>query len=524
MVNTESSKSLKLLDLLIAALLFCILFAISYPYYRYYVDPDAVAYLTMAKRAAGGSPWRLVNALWSPLHPAFVAVCIKAGMDALLSAQLTNAVACLLVLAGSFSLFRRFGMDRTAGLPLLLALSIFLVYALYKQLFCDLWQVGLLILYLLIITRKRFLEKPLWWLLCAFVMALATYAKVYSFYFLLLHLPVAIWLLSRRMERVRFPWKQYAIIFCVQWLLLAPLVFLMHHKYGFWGLSKSGALNTSWTLEGHKTLRPEIHALIPPPYFNSPYTWEDPYVSEGTLHTRFESLAMMKSQVGHSVQSALQGIDAADTISCFLLIVILSSCCFLVVKKDQSLFSTGHKLLLAATLIMPLGYLLLHFEARYLWLLVPVSMILGGVWLGAFRNWARNALAYRTICILFAASFIIFPLYDMKQLFRKGEDIYKLAAILGAYNIRGSFTSNDNPNRSGCLAYWLGCNYYTPVSEVVDRAAILSDMQRYRVMFYFHHQNGLDITNDILMDESNQPAQRVDGGHIRGLQVYVVAP
>ncbi len=122
---------------MVATLLFCLLFFLSYPHYRYFIDPDAVAYLTIARRAAEGDVWRLVNALWSPFHPALVSLCSRNGMDALLAAQLTNGLACIAVLCCTFELMRRAKVSSQSGFPALLALSGFLCYALYKQLFCE---------------------------------------------------------------------------------------------------------------------------------------------------------------------------------------------------------------------------------------------------------------------------------------------------------------------------------------------------------------------------------------------------
>lgn len=520
----ESPKSLTFFHFLIASAVFLGLATLAFPYYRYFVDPDAVAYLTMAKRAAEGDIWRLVNALWSPLHPALVAVCIKFGADALWAAQLTNAFACLLVLFASTLLFRRFKIPARTSIPLLMTLGIFLVYALFKQLFCDLWQVAFLLFYLLLVTSGKFLQKPLFWILCAVIMALATYAKVYSFYFLLLHFPLTVFIRSRRTNSRTFSWKPFVSTQVLQFLLLLPLVFLMHQKYGFWGLSKSGALNTSWTLVGHKSLRPDIKALIPPPYFNSPYTWEDPYQAEGVIHHRFESLAMVKSQIGHTVQAALQGVEAANQLSAFLLVIFGASFFIVLFKSGQELFKTEHKILLAAAAILPLGYFLLHFEARYIWLLLPISMIFSGVWLEYLGKFFDKKLPRNLAIIALSFSFLAYPAYDMKQLFRSGEGIYRLAGVLTQYNIRGSFTSNDNPSRSGCLAYWLGCNFYTPSKEKMDSKELLADMRRYSVMFYFHHQNALDICTPNLLDEAWNSFQRVDAGHFKGMQVFVVAP
>ena len=297
----------------------------------------------------------------------------------------------------------------------------------------------------------------------------------------------------------------------------------MHRKYGFWNLSKSGALNTSWTLVGHKTLRSDIHALIPPPYPNSPYTWEDPFLSEGALHSRFESLAMIKSQVGHSIQAALQGVEAAGQISPFLLLVFAATGFAMLLRRGS--FSSEEKVLFAAAAIMPLGYLLLHFEARYIWLLLPMGMLFGARWLQqlapffAARKWLFHLAAW-----MFAASFVAYPAYDMKALFRGGEDTFLLAQKMRTMGLKGSFTSDGHPSRMGLLAYWLDANYYTPSAESLSREAVLADMRRYGVQFYIHVANGLEATEAVLRDEQGRPLLRVDRRQLGNLSVFQVTP
>ncbi len=520
MLISDIRKPLQPAHLLLAALLFCGFFLISFPYFRYFVDPDAVAYLTMAKRAAAGEPWRLVNALWSPLHPTLVAICVKLGLGALAAAQATNALACLLILAGGFSLFRRNNMSSETGLPLLLALSVFLVYALFRQLFCDLWQIALLLFYLNIITTTSFLRKPLLWLLAGLLMALAAYAKIYSFYFLLLHFPVSVWVLSRsKKESLR--WQPLLAGLATMLILMMPLAFLMHQKYGFWGFSKSGALNTSWTLVGHKTLRSDIHALIPPPYANSPYSWEDPFLAEGQIHSRFEHFSMMKSQVGHSLQATLQGIEAGSQISAFLFIIFLATGIALALRKN--LFSTQEKVLFAAACIMPLGYLLLHVEARYIWLLLPISMLFGTQWLQVLKPFfEKKRMLFQALCWLFAFSFMAYPFYDMKAMFRGGEDSYRLAQSMKALHLNGDFAADGNPSQMGLLAFWSGNNYYTSAASSQRHDSVLADMRRYAIPYFIHVRGPLEITEPYFLDEAGNPFPRVDAGKLGPLCVFQI--
>ena len=515
-------KPLRPGHLLLAIALFCAFFAASYPYYRYFVDPDAVAYLTMAKRATEGDAWRLVNALWSPLHPALVAVCVRLGVNDVLAMQLTNGLACVLILIAVYLLFRRFAAGRFAGGVLLAALAFFLVYALYKQSFCDLWQIAILLFYLGLMTAPDFLRKPGKWLLCAILMAFAAYAKVYSFYFLLLQFPLALLLIKKPSNRSRFPLRTYVVVMLLQVLLLSPLVWLQHQKYGGWGLSKSGALNTSWLLTGHKTHKRGITALVPPPYPNSPYTWEDPWLAEGTLHTRFESLKMVKSSAAHVVLAAAQGVKASAEISPFLLVVFAGGLLVVLFKSRQRIFGANYKILLASAVILPLGYFLQHFEARYIWLLLPVCMIIGTRMLVAFGSWTGSERAYRMAVAGFALSFMAYPVYDLQKLFRAGEDVYREAKLLNSMGITGNFTSNDNPSRSGELAYWLNGHYYTPTRTGLGPQEVLADMRRYGIKYYLSYKGPFDVATPVLQDEAGRPYPEISRGRIEGLKVFMV--
>jgi hypothetical protein len=112
----------------------------------------------------------------------------------------------------------------------------------------------------------------------------------------------------------------------------------------------------------------------------------------------------------------------------------------------------------------------------------------------------------------------------MKKLFRAGADVRIEAAQLQSLGLAGSFTSNDNPSRSGLLAYRLDANFFTPVSETLSPDAVLADMRRYRVKYYFSYSRDFDVTARFLPDEAGRPFPEVTGGRIPGLRVFLVNP
>lgn len=526
MDTTASSRHNRhLWQLPYAILLFIIAALITYPYYRYYIDPDAVGYLTIAKRYATGDYLRAVNGLWSPFHPWLVALGIKNGIDALLTAQLTNALACILVLISTFSLFRRFQIHSAITFAFMTVLPAFLTYCLFKQLFDDVWQIVFLLWYLLLLTSRDFLKKPWKWLLCGFIGALAFYAKTYSLYFIFLHLPVAAYLLSGKDRGNKQSWIIPCVTVMVTMLLwLTPWMFAMHTKYGKWTLSNAGDINQSWTLKGRKTFDPAIKHLIPPPHEDSPCNMEDPYFNEPHYFKPWQSPQLFAAQLLRSTLSVAQGLYIINEMSPFLLSVLIISAYFIFFRKDQQYFNTRHKVLMWAAVIMPLGYVLLHFEARYIWLLGYIGIILGSVWLMALQKYITPPKLWYVLIWIFALSYTSYAFYDMKLLFRKGEDLYMQAQQINKLGLKGSYTSNDKPTRAPMTALLVNCPYYTIEYPDFSRAELLEEMRRYGVRYYFLYHAPHDGPSIKFDDEAGRPFPELTGGNIPGLKIFEIIP
>lgn len=154
-------KLLSRYGLMLSIMFFIALVAVTYPFYRYYVDTDATAYLSIARHFVNGDRWRLVNSLWSPLSPcltALMAMLLGGGSDPysmLEDAHVVNAIACILLLVVQDVFLKRLLGNGYLRNTLMLVLPVFLLYAMYEQLFDDLWQVLFLMIYLLIVTWKE---------------------------------------------------------------------------------------------------------------------------------------------------------------------------------------------------------------------------------------------------------------------------------------------------------------------------------------------------------------------------------
>jgi len=504
--------------------LFAALFIATYPFFRYYVDPDAVNYLTIARRYASHDYSRAINGLWSPFSSWLVALCIGQGMDALFAAQIINAIACIAIIVCTFIFLSRYKVDHFILAALMFVLPIALIDNLYEQLFCDLWQVFFLLCYLMLVTSEGFLKSIWKWVLCGIIATLAYFAKAYSFYFIIIHLPFSVLLLVRKEGR---PFvsvvKAVFTILITMLVLIAPWLYLLHQKYEKWMLSSAGILNHSWFLTGHKTFKAGITELIPPAYNDSPWNMEDPLLNSGHIYSVWEQPKFLFIQAGRSAYAFVQGLYVMNEISILLFSVLVVTSIYVFTSKEQTLFNVKHKIFLWASFIMPLGYLLMHFESRYIWLLGYTGMVLGAVWLLKLKEYF-SIRVYKLIVLIFALSYLVYPVYDMKSLFNKGKDRYMEAEAIKETGIKGSFTSNGDPIWEGVTAYLTGMPYYTIEDTELGAKELLAEMKRYHVNYYIFHCRPSDAAYVIFKDESGKAFPEINSDKIQGIKIFLVNP
>lgn len=473
---------------LVATLLFVLALLLTFPYYKYYIDPDAVAYLSIIQRYAAGQ-WQLaVNGLWSPLHPFLAGLLVRMGTSPLLAAHLTNALAGIGVLYAACALFRRFRLSGFQIWLLMACLPFTLVYFHYIQLFADLWMLFFILLYLLFTTRADFAFRKRNWIAAALFAACAFYAKAYAFYFVLLHVTIVILILYyQKLVSKHQAFKAWLVTIFLLVALVAPWSFLMHAKYQRWTLSNAGALNTTWFLTGQKQFRQDIKVLVPPPYKGSLTDWEDPWESRGPLHRPFESTAMLKRQMLLSGRAVLQLVAACNEISPLLIAALLMTLFAACSRQDTFRLDYQETVLLWTAFLFPLGYLTLFVETRYVWLLSYIAIIFGMKWLDHAGKYLSLALS-RLSMVLFVFSFLAGPAYGMSELLFRQRDAWIDAAALKQKGIKGSFVSNyPKLEREWVLAWLTGNPNYTLLPFPYTSNELVAAMQRCRVRYFFDY-------------------------------------
>jgi hypothetical protein len=497
-------KTTKYSPFFAAAAVLCIGVWLLYPWYQYYIDPDATAYLTIAKRYASGDYNKAINGYWSPWSIWLTAGLIKTGLNAFPSAIIVNTLGAVGFLLGSQSLAALLRVKKGIQWLMAFTLALFLVYAVYKQTFSDLWMCAFLLIGLRIMLYDSFTQKPVLWILLGVTGALSYFAKQYGFHFFILNTIICSFFITQGNRKQWLTISATAILVMIT--ISLPWIYQLHEKYGAWMTGTAGKLNLSWYLLGHPVWKDGIDVLLPPVYADSPYYWEDPWWVNGATPHFYNSAKLFALQVVKVVYNVLKLVQSMGAISVFYAVVWLLAVSMALSKKLREELSTVQWVTVVSFLIFPLSFLLINFEPRYIWYTLPLSFIIGAWGVQHIQQYV-SPLLQRVIIWVLALSYLVTPVREMQEMFRDGQDAYDIAQVLQQEGIIGSFATNVN---SGAdvhyierIAYHSGNAYYNmPVAAV--QPLLLKDMRRYGVKYFYYLYRG-NPDSFIFYDEQGHP-------------------
>jgi len=512
---------------LVATILFIVLLVVAYPFYQYYIDPDATAYLTIAKRYVAGDYHRAINGYWSPWGIWFTALLTGAGIAEFKAAIAVNAAGAIGFLFISQSLFLLFRLQRLMQWALNGALVVFLVYAVFWQSFDDLWECFFLLCILRVMLAERFTSNFLLWVAIGFLGALAYFAKAYSFPFFMLEVVVCSYILTGSKQKInRLKWFKIVTtsIVCL-FVFSSPWICLLYNKYGTWMTGTAGKLNTSWYLVGHPYWKADIKHLLPPVYADSPSYWEDPFYANGNTPHLWSSGKLFLLQIIRVGYNLIKLVQSINELSCFFALAFIGALSVTVSKKLNEQAERSFVVLCTSFLLFPLGYLLVNYQSRYLWYMLPLGMIIIATGFQKIALQEKVGPHLKTaITVVFAFSFVAFPILGLKEMYKSGEQQYSMAKVLRESGIKGDFTTNipygGETQNIVRLSYFSGNPYYNvPLPTPIDE--LLQEMRRYHVRYYYHFYEH-EADNFQLLDEQGRPYKEVTQGKVTGLKVFLV--
>jgi hypothetical protein len=327
---------------------------------------------------------------------------------------------------------------------------------------------------------EGFAVKPGRWMLMGIVGALAYFAKAYSFPFFLLNTVCCAYFVSKGSKALWLKISGTAI--GVMLVCSFPWILALHNKYGIWTTSTAGSLNASWYLVGHQYYNESLGALLPPPYPRSPYYWEDPYLANGPAPHFWDSWYLLGRQVLKVMHNLYKLLASMLQLSVLFPAVTFAAGLLLFSKKIKSVFSKDITIVALSFLLFPLGYLLINFEPRYIWYMLPLGMVMGALILQKYSS-------DRRVYACCALTFLICPAWGMYNMYDSGKNEYEWAEQLKAQHINGSFTAIVRPGKglqsAARLAYFSGNSFYFFTGTRITESDLLDEMKRDNIDYFF---------------------------------------
>lgn len=473
---------------ILGILLYGLLWKVLYPWLGYMLDSDAVGYLTVAERVSRGDYFKSINGLWSPLNSWLLLLFSHEGMNFFYRAQLWNLLFGGILLFQFWWIMRLFNVNALLQIAQQFCLSIVMVYLVYYQVFADLLQCVFLMTYLIYWQYRGVKNTLMDALLIGLLIGVGFYAKAYTWVFFVLHFGVIqAHLVYQKTQTIRKAILRWGTSILASLLVMTPWIIAIHKKYGIWSITGlAGKLNMSWYINSGKTFKPEINLLIPPPHTDSPSFWEDPYLSQADLTSPFTSLNALAHWVLRVVHSCFSAITCYTELSFLSLFIIGWSIYWFFLRSSNSKGHCNEKHLIFALLILPLGYLAMHIETRYLWLSLFLLPVLFSVWYQQLQRKIKYVVA-----LVWLVSLLVFPLIQIEALREKNKDLFYEAAQLrklGFTQVKFTSTAPDE-GRMWVLAYLTKSMCYTIEAESFALNTLELEMKKYNVPYILIEKN-----------------------------------
>jgi hypothetical protein len=530
MMPENVHKKVSPLLYLIPSALLCLLVYALWPFYKYYVDPDAICYLNITEQYLKGNYHNAINSFWSPLGSWLTAVLLKITVLPIFTAAIiVNTIPTVGMLLASQQIFHQFRTSNWERWCFGIASALFWTYTVYYQSFTDIWQFCFLTLALIVLLKDKFIEKPLWWLGIGLLGVISFFGKAYSFMYFPLMVAIASGMAIY--NHPKYGWRRWMVITATatltMMLLATPWIYLLYQKYHILTYSTAGKLNLVWWMVGTQELREGVDVLVPPPYPGSLFYFEDPYLLQGSMPHFWDSPKLFLKLIVRLCYNVLDWFQSSSRLSVFYFVVWLMAIAGIFTANIRNKTSKNLQIITLLFLSFPLPFWLMTFNGgRYLWFTLPLMAIVALCFADkVVYPYINNKVKKGFIAVFFLA-FIITPVSDMSHIFRSGQKAQEQAAVLEQLNIKGAFISNksyaDAAQELIQLSWFSKNPWYCHRLNQVTTEQLLEDAQRYPIKYYFYFYEGTG-NNYELKNSHEQSFPELTQGAIPGMKVFEIA-
>ena len=462
---------------------YCLLCGAMLPWFLHRVAPDAVSYLTIARKYRAWEFIDAVNGYWSPLLSWLVAPLLCLGAPTEVTAK------CLQVVIGAGGLAVVWWLGKRLELPgpvrVWTTLALVPAVAMYAltDTTPDLLVAVLLAGYIGVVIGTSYPSSIWQGAACGLLGALAYLAKAYAFPFFLAHyLALSCYMFVRR-RSTREELHRLAVATVAGLLVFAVVAggwaTLLSRKYSRIMIGTTGAYQYSLAGQGHPT---EVGGLYPPPNGTAISAWEDPSnlrvpnrqpgttpvmkpmpAGEAVAEPAEKSsrtvgpLMLMSRRIYHNCVRYMGTLFRLSPLSLIILVGLLISC-WIVPRgrvRDRSVILFG------TLLLYPAGYLMIFINDRYLWLVTFLLSVSAGLLTTSLPVLRREPWS-TCWAVTVALSLMLWPTWLLARLWHNVlEETPAVAAQLRPIMPPGTRIASDREwGMTNSIAFHLDAQYY----------------------------------------------------------------
>ncbi|MBI5740107.1 MAG: hypothetical protein HZA16_05230 [Nitrospirae bacterium] len=492
---------------LILDLLIYTIFAVSSHHYER-LTGDSTLYLSIAEKYVRGDFSNAVNGYWGPLLSWLLVPFLYLGASHVFTINAVNLIFGWLALIGVWKLSGKFRMDDKArGIILLPMVPILLFFSLIEPM--DFLLLCVLIFYLNAVASEDYPDRLSNAVFSGTLGAYAYFAKPYGFPFFISHFLLinAYHYFRVSSEKGKKSVLKNAIAGLVVFSLLSgvwiSLISIKYNKLTFSNMGRGvfaslGPGSTHNTLEKGDPIF--FEGFFEPPNETAFVIYEDPSYARKKTWNPLESRRSFKHFLSNFTENIFEGLRIYDSFSRLSIAIVIIYILLVFSRPFKELLSRGELLWPLLTVILYTGgYTPFHFEARYLWIVNILLLLMGGKALHELfqTGFFKNRTTANILTVFFIVSFIVTPVKSFLDI--SNDNINKGMHVLGAelgrrYDIRGNIASNrekvemsshDAWHRTFRLAYWLNSRYFGQARENVSDEELKSELLKYKIDYYF---------------------------------------
>jgi len=518
MKKNSREKSLKNY-LVLALLVYLVAGLLLIKYYRYQINPDGISYISIAQKYLNGDFSNALNGYWGPLLSWLLVPFLHLTSDSLLAAKLLTLLTGLVTIIALRALSYRFEMTESIRTVILFsAVPVVLTFA-FSDITPDLLLTCILLFYFTVIFGVNYAESTNKDILCGVLGGLAYLSKSFAFPFFIVHFSIMNALVYYRSQtkQARKRVVRNFLTGTVAFALISGLwIGLISNKYGRLTFGVSGK-TTYKAYAGPDAPRSGVRlGFLRPSNETAVSAWEDPSFLEYPPYNPLESWSNFVHQlkvVGGNIHKT------AGIFMVFSLLSIVTGIAYLLfwLRRFNIAKMPAEVLYPTVTIILFVGgYSMVLVEARYIWVLFILLMLMGGYVLARlFQNNFFTKTRRVILLVIFFLSFAVPASHGLRNYAHRGKWVYNLGqALKNVIPAKSKTVSNSNWAGALFLSYHLDCKYYGTQKKNISKIELKRQLAKYNIDYYLFW-GGAAADLGFL---SNY--EEITGGRIPGLRIY----